>query len=252
MKAIALIIILMTFFTSCNNRRKRPEPDFYKNLFTNETLSQSEFDTLRISIIRENLDSLQRPTIAYHFYNIEISNDSIIQPFKYDIRIGTEYLVRAHEYDKIGMKISPKFFRTINEDSIQIGGEQSKPMLINLWFVNCGGCIEEIPALNKLKEKYSDRVNFVAMTFDNAKKVHDFLNKNDFNFIHITDDKEFIDYIGTKPYPENIFISKEGTIEFIEGGIGGNPDLEVATEHFDAIIKKLLLPTKLYTAAGAP
>ena len=150
------------------------------------------------------------------------------------------------------MKISPKFFRTINEDSIQIGGEQSKPMLINLWFVNCGGCIEEIPALNKLKEKYSDRVNFVAMTFDNDKKVHDFLNKNDFNFIHITDDKEFIDYIGTKPYPENIFISKEGTIEFIEGGIGGNPDLEVATEHFDAIIKKLLLPTKLYTAAWAP
>lgn len=242
MKAITLIIILIVLFTSCNNKRKRPEPNFYRNLYTNETLSQSEFDTLRISIIA-NHDSLQRLNIGYHFYNIEISNDSVIQPFKYDIRIGTEYLIRAHEYEKIGMKISPKFLRTINGDSIQIGGQQSKPMLINLWFVNCGGCIEEIPALNKLKEEYSDRVNFVAMTFDNEKKVHDFLNKKDFNFTHITDEKEFIDYIGTKPYPENIFISKEGTIEFIEGGLGGNPDLEMATEHFDAIIKKLLLPT---------
>jgi len=242
MKAIILIIILMTFFTSCNTRRERPKPNYYRNLFTNETLSQSEFETLRISIM-ENIDSLQRPNIIYHFYNIEISHDSVIQPFKYDIRIGTEYLVRAYEYDKIGMEISPKLLRTFNGDSIQIGGQQSKPMLINLWFVNCRGCIEEIPALNKLKKEYSDRVNFVAITFDNNKKVHNFLNKNDFNFIHITDQKEFIDYIGTKPYPENIFISKEGTIEFIEGGIGGNPDFEAATEHFDAIIKKLLLPT---------
>jgi len=198
----------------------------------------------------ENLDSLQQPEIGYHFYNIEISNDSVIQPFKYDIRIGTEYLVREHEYEKIGMKISPKLLRTINGDSIQIGGQQSKPMLINLWFVNCGGCIEEIPALNKLKEEYSDRVNFVAMTFDNDKKVLDFLNKNDFNFIHITNNKEFIDYIGTTPYPENIFISREGTIEFIEDGIGGYPDLEMASEHFDAIIKELLLPVPKIANGG--
>jgi thiol-disulfide isomerase/thioredoxin len=243
MKALLLSIFLITFFTSCNNQRKRPEPNFYRNLFTNETLSQSEYDSLRLSIVMENLDSLQQPHISFHHYNIEISNDSVIQPFAYSIRIGTEYLVRAREYEKMGMIISPEFFRTLNGDSIQIGGQQSKPMLINLWFVHCRGCIEEMPALNKLKEKYSDRVNFVAMTFENDKSVHDFLNKKEFNFIHITNNKEFIDYIGSYPYPENIFISSEGTIEFIEGGIGGNPDLEKATEHFDAIIKKLLLPT---------
>ena len=243
MRALIVFVVLITFFASCNNQRKRPEPNYYRNLFTNEILSQSEFDSLAMSIMMENLDSLQRQNINYHFYNIEISNDSVIQPFKYDIRIGTEYFVRAHKYEKIGMKLSPKFLRTINGDSIQIGGLQSKPMLINLWFVRCGGCIEEIPALNKLKEKYSDRVNFVALTFENDKSVRDFLNKKDFNFIHITNNGEFIDFIGTRPYPENIFISREGIIEFIEGGIGGYPDLEKATEHFDAIINKLLLPT---------
>ena len=242
MKAVTLLISIVLFI-SCANNRKRPEPNFYRNLFTNETLNKAEFDTLIRSIRKENIDSIPKNlSINYHFYSIEISNDSIIQPFKYDLRIGTEYLVRAEKYEKIGMKISPKILLTINGDSIQIGGEQSKPMLINLWFVNCGGCVQEIPALNSLQEKYSDQVNFIAMTFDDAKKVNNFLNNKEFKFDHITDSRKFIDYIGTRPYPENIFINKEGIIEFIEGGIGGNPNLEMATEHFDAIIKKLLLP----------
>lgn len=242
MKAITLLISIVLFI-SCTNNKKRTEPNFYRNLYTNETLNKAEFDILSRSIRKENIHSIpQDLSINYHFYSIEISNDSIIQPFKYDLRIGTEYLVRADKYEKIGMKISPKILLTINGDSIQIGGEQSKPMLINLWFVNCGGCVQEIPALNSLQEKYSDKVNFIAMTFDDAKKVNNFLNNKEFKFDHITDSRKFIDYIGTRPYPENIFINKEGIIEFIEGGIGGNPNLEMATEHFDAIIKKLLLP----------
>lgn len=242
MKAITLLISIVLFI-SCTNNKKRTEPNFYRNLYTNETLNKAEFDILGRSIRKENIHSIpQDLSINYHFYSIEISNDSIIQPFKYDLRIGTEYLVRADKYEKIGMKISPKILLTINGDSIQIGGEQSKPMLINLWFVNCGGCVQEIPALNSLQEKYSDKVNFIAMTFDDAKKVNNFLNNKEFKFDHITDSRKFIDYIGTRPYPENIFINKEGIIEFIEGGIGGNPNLEMATEHFDAIIKKLLLP----------
>jgi thiol-disulfide isomerase/thioredoxin len=242
MKAVTLLISIVLFI-SCTNNKKRTEPNFYRNLYTNETLNKAEFDILSRSIRKENVHSIpQDLSINYHFYSIEISNDSIIQPFKYDLRIGTEYLVRADKYEKIGMKISPKILLTINGDSIQIGGEQSKPMLINLWFVNCGGCVQEIPALNSLQEKYSDKVNFIAMTFDDAKKVNNFLNNKEFKFDHITDSRKFIDYIGTRPYPENIFINKEGIIEFIEGGIGGNPNLEMATEHFDAIIKKLLLP----------
>ncbi|MDP3559496.1 MAG: TlpA disulfide reductase family protein, partial [Legionellaceae bacterium] len=193
MKAVTLLISIVLFI-SCTNNRKRPEPNFYRNLYTNETLNKAEFDTLSRSIIKENVDSItQTPIINYHFYSIEISNDSIIQPFKYDLRIGTEYLVRADKYEKIGMKISPKILLTINDDSIQIGGEQSKPMLINLWFVNCGGCVQEIPALNSLQEKYSDKVNFIAMTFDDAKKVNNFLNNKEFKFDHITDSRKFID-----------------------------------------------------------
>jgi len=53
------------------------------------------------------------------------------------------------------MKILPRKLLSIDGDSIQIGGKQKKPTLINLWFVQCPGCVAETPALNKIKEKYA-------------------------------------------------------------------------------------------------
>ncbi len=245
MKIYTIISILtLTILLSCSQKNKRPEPNYYRNLFTNEILNKTEFEIF-IGTLHQNIpDSLKgKEHLTIHFGFLETTKDSIIQPFNYDIRIGNEYLVRANNFDKIGMKIKPQKFNTIDGDSIQIGGEQLKPMLINLWFINCGGCVAEIPALNKLKEKYSDRVDFVAMTFDDAKKVRKFLNRNDFNFIHIPNSEEFINYIGSKPYPENIFISRNGFIEYIEGGLGGNLN-DDNLKYFESIIEKLLLPTR--------
>jgi len=195
------------------------------------------------SVQYKKFDSIKGvKNITMHFYELIVSNDSVIQTFKYDVRVGNEYLVRAESFEKIGMKISPQTFLTTDGDSIQIGGKQAKPTLINLWFVACGGCVAEIPALNKLKEKYADKVNFIAMTFDEDKKVKRFLKRKEFNFKHITEAEKFIEYIGSKPYPENIFIDRDGFIQNIEGGLSNNKDLDLVTKYFDSIIEKLLQP----------
>lgn len=51
------------------------------------------------------------------------------------------------------MKIPEQNFKSIDGEKITIGGIQHKPTLINLWFIQCPGCIAEMPALNRLKEK---------------------------------------------------------------------------------------------------
>lgn len=244
MKTKVLIFsIFLILFLACKPKSKRPTPNFYKNLFTEELLSGSEFKQLMDSLHVKKFDSIKgEKNINIHIYELIISNDSVIQPFKYDIRVGNEYLVRADSFEKIGMEISPQTFLTTNGDSIQIGGKQTKPTLINLWFVECGGCVAEIPALNKLREKYADKVNFIAITFDDEKKVMSFLKRKEFNFKHITNAEKFIEYIGTKPYPENIFINRDGFIQNIEGGLSNNEDLDLVTKYFDSIIEKLLLP----------
>ena len=84
-------------------------------------------------------------------------------------------------------------------------------------------------------------MNFIAITFDDEKKVMSFLKRKEFNFKHITNAEKFIEYIGSKPYPENIFINRDGFIQNIEGGLGNQADLDLVTKYFDSIIEKLLL-----------
>ena len=99
-----------------------------------DSLYSLEFD----SIVGEKM-------VTLHFRKLIHSNDSMVQPFNYSIRVGMEYLVRENTYEKLGMAIPQRAFKTIDGDSIQIGGEQAKPTLINLWFVGCTGCVQEMP-----------------------------------------------------------------------------------------------------------
>ena len=240
-KTIQFLLLSITIFSCFGQNNKRPEPNFYKNLYTQEILNKEQFLEFRNTLYAKYHDSINgMPNITLRFMKLEISNDSIIQPFNYDIRVGKEYIIRANKYDKIGISLPTRLFQTIYGDSIQIGGIQSKPTLINLWFVHCPGCIQEMPALNRLQEKYADRVNFVALTFDKDKDVLKFLQKRDFKFKHVADVEYFIKQIGSKPYPENIFIDKNGIIRYIEGGLGENKDLDLILRHFESIIKELL------------
>lgn len=253
-KTIQILIIFGIIFMSCNQKKQRPEPGFYKNLYTHEILNKSEYNDLFGKLYKEYYDSIKgAPYITFQFESLIETKDSIIQPFKYDVRVGKEYKLRSRTYEKKGMSISSRIFKTIDGDSIQIGGNQTKPTVINLWFIGCRGCVAEIPALNRLQEKYADKVNFIAITFDDKKDVLKFLRKKDFNYKHIaskdyrykeTSTEDYLKYIGSYPYPENIFIDRDGTIKYIEGGLPSNEDLDLVIKHFESIIDELLLPTK--------
>ena len=242
MKAKITTLLLLILFFGCCQGNKRPEADYYKNLFTEEVLDKTSFEEFRKDLLQKYYSDSKKGNahINMHFYGLLFSGDSIIQPFNYDIRIGNEYIVRAHSYEKIGINIPPQKFHTVNGETIQIGGKQSKPILINLWFVGCSGCLAEIPALNRLQEKYSDRVDFVSMTFEQEKDVLKFLKKKEFNFKHVANVNDFIKQISTKPYPENIFINRDGCIKYIEGGLSDSKDLDLVTKHFESILDKLL------------
>jgi thiol-disulfide isomerase/thioredoxin len=147
------------------------------------------------------------------------------------------------------MSVPEREFTTIDGEQIKIGGIQDKPTVINLWFIRCGGCVAEIPALNRLYKKYKNKINFIALTFDDEKEVSVFLQKQAFNFKHIASknqkDKKlnvepFINTIESYPYPENIFIDRFGTIQYIEGGLGNMDNLDLAIKHFELIIQDLL------------
>ncbi len=242
---LLFISFILIILNSCKqDNGGLPESDLYRNVYTGEFLTKPAFDTLIMNLHNTYSDSTKgQMHMRINFLTREEINDTVIQPFSYDIRIGNEYVVKANSYEKVGMEIASKTFESVDGSNIQIGGVQEKPMMINLWFIECPGCIAEIPALNRLQERYADRVNFVAMTFENKEDTEKFLKRKEFNFIHIADASDYIDYIGSKPYPENIFIGRDGKIKYIEGGLPHSDkkeDMDKIIEHFEYMLNTLL------------
>ncbi len=229
------IASMLCLFSSCQPKSGIPPADLYRNEYTGQLLTEMEFNKFWGSIRIDSLDSLGRKKeITLNFKMRVNQNDTVIQPFSYDIRVGREYLVSSKSKEKIGLHIAPQKFRLISGDSVHIGGSMLRPALINLWFVECTGCVQEMPMLNKLKEKYTGKVDFIAVTFQPEDKVNKFLKKTDFNFDHIASAEGFINLIGTQPYPENIFVNKDGKIEYIEGI--GTTDMEYFESLLDSMI----------------
>ena len=135
--------------------------------------------------------------------------------------------------------------RTLDNQRIDINNLKGKPSLINFWFTSCKPCIEEMPILNRLKDRFLDSVNFIAITFEPKGKVTKFFEKHKFDFTQIIDAKIFTDKLGMKAYPVNIFLDKNGIATNIEIGMpyildqNKNPTIRDGRE-FQEMLTKLL------------
>lgn len=94
-----------------------------------------------------------------------------------------------------------------------------KPSLVNFWFTTCPPCIEEIPLLNALKQKYNTNTHFISISFNDRKSVENFLQKHEFNFVPITDAKKQIDQMKIDAFPTTFILDKKGIIRMVYGVI---------------------------------
>ena len=151
----------------------------------------------------------------------QIKKDSIIKRITFAINTKKpENQMNSGSLSEYLNKEFPKFdLNTLsgkNFKSVQLKG---KPTMINFWFTSCKPCIEEMPVLNKIKEKYKNDFNFIAVTYEKKEDVKNFLEKYPFHFKHLINAKEFTDQLGMKSYPKNLFLDKNGVLKYIENGI---------------------------------
>jgi peroxiredoxin len=118
--------------------------------------------------------------------------------------------------------------KDLDGNLVKLSDYQGKVVVLNFWFIKCPPCVKEMPGLNKLKKKYARKgVAFIAVTFETAKDVIKFLQKNPFNFTMIADAWDIIEqYEGMNlGFPVNYIITKEGKIH--SKHIGGVPTSEI-------------------------
>jgi len=150
------------------------------------------------------------------------SHDSVIHKVTFDIKDKkTVEASKNNPFLKFKNKSFPKFnLETLKGVKFNSESLKGKPTMINFWFTKCAPCIDEMPMLNKIAEKYKDKFNFIAITYESKKDVEQFLIKHPFKFKHLVNAKSFTDnIIGINSYPANLILSDKNILLNIKGGI---------------------------------
>lgn len=110
---------------------------------------------------------------------------------------------------------------TLKMKPFNLASLRGKFVLLDFWGTWCGPCIELIPELVTLHEKYGDKVKFVSVAYDkkqNYKKLKKMVKSKHMNWIHLFTDEDIPDNISYQYevacYPTSILIDPQGKIVF--------------------------------------
>lgn len=144
-------------------------------------------------------------------------------------------LIKLTEEDKImasrlievkneaeGFPITPYNVTSIEGKPYSSEGQLGHVTVIKFWFKECAPCIQEMPKLNKLVEKYADNdeVNFVAFGLDTKEEIRNFLRMTPFKYDIIASSEPTRSAMGINGFPTHIVVNKEGLVsEYVQGGL---------------------------------
>lgn len=99
-----------------------------------------------------------------------------------------------------------------------------KPYLLEFWATWCGPCVQNIPHMKDLTEKYGDKINIIAVSVDQSSDpVAKMVENKGINY-HVAMDGGLSDKYGVSGIPAGFVISKDGAI--IWSGHPGDEQLE--------------------------
>ena len=126
--------------------------------------------------------------------------------------------------------IDEKFY-PLGEEAISFKEALKKPMLINFWSSSCPSCLEELPVINDLQDKYREEILFLALATSTSMAEAIWL-KNHLGLslpLALVDD-EVVKKWGAFALPTTYIVSKNGLILFSHIGIMSKMEFEIAID----------------------
>lgn len=104
--------------------------------------------------------------------------------------------------------------------SITLSELQGKPVIINFWATWCGPCVKEMPAFERLKDDFGDKIGIIAVNCgDDAETVKDFVGENGYTFPVVLDEEYSISMLyPTNSIPYTVVLDAEGKVTHISTG----------------------------------
>lgn len=174
-----------------------------------EKLNSGEFIPIKL---------VSTDSVCYKLYKLEKASDKTIPDMiKY---AGAEALKNF----KMEGNAFPAFsFKDLNGVDYNNAKLKGKIMVVKCWFIACAPCVEEIPELNELVERYKTHhdIVFLGLAFDQKKELDAFLLKKPFKYVVIPNQKQFeFNTLDVKSYPTHIIVDQKGIIRKVVNSAG--------------------------------
>lgn len=192
-----LFVIDSSGFSYTNLELVQSSKNIYSAAVSLNTSEEDKLDTLRLKL---NLDN---KTLTYYWDN-KITIPTVIKEYK---------LKPGNIFPIIKVPI---------ESGIWTNAGLNKMVVINWWATSCLPCIEEIPVLNKLVDKYQGRnIEFISIVWDESNHSK-FSDKYPFKYIQGFTTRELTELFG-EIFPRHIIVDKNGKI--LLNKLGGSKEI---------------------------
>lgn len=246
MKNLRISMVLLFF--SCYMASQEPvqKTIWYKGT-NGKIINQASFDALKKEIVAEFNKMGKQVRVLTRYTQIQEQNDTVTK--NYDLEIialdkDGKDLITGFTPDfgnnLLKKKIPNAEFTTLDGTVLKFN-RISKPTVINFWFTRCKPCIDEMPILNYYKEKYHDKIDFVAITFDDEDKVKQFLEKITFNYTHVVNAKTYVDELHIAFYPTFLYLNEKGVVKYNSGNISYVKNEDGSVPEVNSFFEELLL-----------
>ena len=123
---------------------------------------------------------------------------------------------------EIGDKAPDFTLEATNGESVSLGEFKGSKVMVNLWSTRCVPCVAEMPHIQAIHEKWSDKgLKILAVNVgDSAKNAQEFASNNSLTFTILLDSKMqlFQLYCMQQVIPITLFIEEEGILKAIKLG----------------------------------
>lgn len=148
--------------------------------------------------------------VHYQLYGIDAK---ISEEIKQVIKQMAEIEIKNLMYE--GKKIPDFNFTDLEGKKYNDKNTKGKVIVMKLWFIGCKVCIQEMPQLNELVQKYSNRndIIFLSLALDKPQKLKAFLHKTTFKYAVVPDKEKYIyENLQINEFPTHIIVNRKGII----------------------------------------
>lgn len=146
----------------------------------------------------------------------ELSNQDFLASYTQEIRDNTDHLSEL-----LGQQASPFELKSFDNQTVSLESLKGKMVLLDFWEVWCGPCVQAMPKLQSISEKYKKDglvvlgITHEANSIESAKKLLQRKNANFTNLIGNESTKSNYKVLGV---PEYVLIDETGKIIFASTG----------------------------------